>query len=338
MWFLLLMLSVSAFAQNEDIDLDILKKLDQNMPDYQPERNVYKAPEGVQGTRKYIYPNYHVTMPQLLASGVITGAVKKGARVIDMNDGTVYKAQRSFLVKFYRIEDEFGYRYLQAKGRPAYKVKGTSLEETSLETNLYEPPDQYTPAPTNKIVSDYNPKLRFLPEPVFYSGFVDGSYMKDLFNDRRARYGTTTQFGIQAMAKWNWPIKIGGAFHYERSTYLLHNDGRIIYTSPSIGPIFKTKDFVVLDFPFRFQMQYRLSPFARTDVHTRGGDLTLKFNSSDLAFAFEHPEKNRWGEFVLGLFFQAQWLDLRHQTTAVNVIANNQTNNSFGVSFSQVFE
>lgn len=337
MWWLLL-IPLSVFAKDPEIDVDILEKLDENMPSYHTESSPVGTDTGVQGPRKYIYPIKRVSLDQIRTSGTAVGAIKEGTHVVRLEDDKKFYIPKNMNVTYFLLEDEHGFKYLSSKGKILFKLDGDDVINTTAETNLFEPPDQYTPAPRNILVSEYDNKFRILPEPIFYAGLVDGSYMADLFNDERARYGKTTQFGMRAFAKWDWPIKAGLVFSYERSYYNLKNDGEVLYTSPSIGPAFRTRDFVIADFPFRFQTQYRVSPLARADIETRSEDLNLKFNSADLLFSIENPTKNRFGEFVLGFFFQAQWLNLRDQKTATKLIANNQSNNSYGISFSQVFE
>lgn len=337
MWWLLL-LSISAFAQDQEIDLKILEKLDEAMPNYQTEAPVVDTEVRTQGPRKYIYPIGQVSMAQITTSGTALGAVKAGAIIVRLEDDEKFVIPKNMNVTYFLLEDEKGFKYLSSKGKARYKILGDRIINTTADTNLFEPPDQYTPAPKNIIFAEYDRKLRVLPEPIFYAGFVDGSYMADLFNDERARYGKTTQFGFRTFANWDWPVLAGAVFSYERATYNLQNEGKVIYTSPSIGPLFKTKDFYLSDFSYRFQMQYRVSPFARADIETRGEDQNLKFNSSDFLVSVETPVKNYFGEFVVGFFFQAQWLNLKDQDTNTKLIANNQTNNSYGISLSQVFE
>ncbi len=337
MWWLLL-LPLTAFTQDKDLDIEAVERLSETMPDYQTEPPAVEFKEENVRARKFVYPIKAVTMAQITTSGIGLGSVKAGSYVIRIEDDVKMTVPKNMNIQYYRLEDERGFKYLVSKGKSKYKILSHQVIDTNEETNLFEPPDQYTPAPKNIIAAEYDDGFNFVPEPFFYAGFVDGSYMKDLFNDDRARYGNTSQFGIRGTAKWNWPIYAGAVFTYERSSYNLLNDGKVVYSSPSIGPMFKTKDFTILEFPFRFQTQFRVSPFARADTTFGDRQETIKFNSSDFLVAFEHPVKNGWGEFVLGLFVQAQWLNLKEQEGRTKVIANNQTNNSYGVSFSQVFE
>ena len=337
MWWLLL-LPLTALAADKDIDLNILDKLDENLPNYNtlpPETDTQTQGSG---PRKYIWPVGQVTLDQIRTSGTAVGALKEGTIVMSLEDDEKRFIPKNMKVTYFLREDENGFKYLSSKGKLRYRVWGDDVIETKEVTTLFEPPDQYTPAPKNTLFAEYDSKFHLMPEPIFYTGFVDGSYMKDLFNDKRARYGKTTQFGLRTFAKWNWPILAGIVLSYERSTYNLTGNGRVVYDSPSIGPAFRTRDYEILDFAFRFQMQYRVSPFARTHILKNNVETDIRFNSSDFLVSWEHPVKNGWGEFVLGLFFQAQWLDIRAQEEATRLIANNQTNNSYGISLSQVFD
>jgi hypothetical protein len=162
--------------------------------------------------------------------------------------------------------------------------------------------------------------------------------MKDLFNDENANSGVTNQYGVHVAADWNVPVKAGLVFHYEKSSYDLAGGGNVYYSCPSFGPQFKTKDLDFWGALIRFQTQFRVSPFARASAETTQGNVDFKFNSADLLVGAEHPIQNKLGEFVLGVYFQSQWLNIKDQPEIVSINASNEANKSFGLSFAQVFE
>jgi hypothetical protein len=167
---------------------------------------------------------------------------------------------------------------------------------------------------------------------------VRGDYTADLFEDKRARQGLTNQYGVHFFTQWKLPIKTGVVFHYERSSYRLRGGGNVIYNSFSLGPQLKTRDFEILDQPLRLQLMFRVGPMARMEAETAYGNGVFKFNSADLMASVERPVKNFLGEFVIGFFYQTQWLNLRDQKVPVRLRAANETNKAVGLSIAQVFE
>ena len=275
----------------------------------------------------------------ILESGTEYGHVQAGRYLVRIDDNKAVELTESFYGKFYKRQDDSGFKYIQSNdGSCVYKLKSEFFNSVELELALHEPPLKYTPAPTNIFHTDYDKKLIILPEVTILIGMVQGEYMKDLFNDNKAETGLTNQFGINFATDWILPVQAGFVFHYEKSSYSLRDGGNVLYSSPSIGPQFKTKDFDFWGEPIRFQTQFRSSPFARATAETSQGNVAFKFNSADLLFSVEHPIENRLGAFVLGLFFQNQWLNIKDQPEIVSIKASNHTNKSFGLSLAQVFE
>ena len=221
----------------------------------------------------------------ILESGTEYGHVQAGRYLVRIDDNKAVELTESFYGKFYKRQDDSGFKYIQSNdGSCVYKLKSEFFNSVELELALHEPPLKYTPAPTNIFHTDYDKKLIILPEVTILIGMVQGEYMKDLFNDNKA------------------------------------------------------KDFDFWGEPIRFQTQFRASPFARATAETSQGNVAFKFNSADLLFSVEHPIENRLGAFILGLFFQNQWLNIKDQPEIVSIKASNHTNKSFGLSLAQVFE
>jgi hypothetical protein len=332
-----LLLSFSAYAQ-DDLDLSAVKKLEEKLPLVQS-THVEEVQSTSVKTTRHKHPFRPVSFEKIIASETEYGHVRAGKNLIRLKDNQSVHLSEEFFGKFYRLQDELGFKYIQSRdGTCLYKIKSTDFTSVEPELVLYEPPMQYTPAPKNIIQSDYDKKLRLLPEASLSGGIVLGSYMRDLFNDSKAGIGLTTQYGMQFTTDWKVPMKVGGIVKYERSTYNLRGNGRVTYTSPSFGPVFKTKDFDMYGYPIRFQTQFRVSPFSKAFGQTVDGEVTFKFNSADLFITAEHPIKYQFGEFIVGFFFQSQWLNFRDQPEIVSIRASNQTNKAFGLTFAQVFE
>ena len=334
-WFLPLLIT-SAFAQ---VDLSAIKELDEELPEYQGYTLSGKDVDFERQNRRFRPPQRIISLDEIKQSGVSYGAIKERATLSSVADNKLYQTSRMIYVKYFNREDEQGFKYLQDEdGSVKWKIRGEAVEPIKEELTLYVPPHRYTPAPDNIVRAEYDKKLSIPPEVSFYAGIVQGDYMSDLLNDDKARSGLSNQYALHFFTQWKLPIKAGGVLHYENTSYKLSNGGQVLYTSISFGPQFKTKEFELGGHPLRFQTQFRVSPFSRASAETNEGNVTFKFNSADLLVSLERPIKNRYGEFVLGLYLQSQWLNLKDQTAPVQVKASNETNKSFGLSFAQVFE
>lgn len=331
MWWMLLLLTPVAFAQTE-VELKAIQDLNEDLPTFSEQRSSEETTVD-RRSGKYLPPKQIVSMEKILASGTQMGAVTNGVPVRNLQENKDYILSRRTFVRYFNLEDENGFKYIQNKnGTVTWRILSNYVEPIKEELAMYEPPLKYTPAPDNIVRAEYDKKLSIPPEVSFYAGAAQGDYMADLFNDSEASSGVTTQYGLHFFTQWKLPIKAGAVLHYEQTSY---NGGKIKYSSPSIGPQFKTKDFEILGQPLRFQTQFRVSSLAKVLAE---GNVTYKFNSADLLSSVERPFKNSLGEFVVGVFYQAQWLNLKDQSGTVHLKASNETNKSIGLSLAQVFE
>ena len=334
MWLFLLIIT-PAFAQ---VDLTAIQDLDDELPNYQDYKQSDEEVEFQRQNRKFRPPVRVVTQEEITSSGTQYGAIQAGTLIRNLKDNKNYKITKHMYVEYFNLEDENGFKYIQNKNADVkWRVRSEKIEPIKQELDLYVPPHRYTPAPDNIVRAEYDKKLSIPPEFSFYTGVVRGDYMKDLFEDNKARSGVSNQYGFHLFTNWKMPVKAGAVIHYEKSSYRLDNGGQVIYSSPSFGPQFKTRDYEILGNPLRLQAQFRVSPFATARAETVNGNVSLKFNSADFLVSIERPIENRFGQFVLGLYSQTQWLNLREQP-AVSLKAANETNKSIGISFAQVFQ
>ncbi len=331
-WLLLALFTTKAFAQ---IDVSPIRKFEEELPNFE---NFKQSDEEINIDRrsgKHVPPVRVIPLTEITKSGTQMGSVLAGVPFHNLTSDKNYKTSKQVYIRYFNLEDENGFKYIQNKdGTVTWRILSRFVEPIKEELALYVPPLKYTPAPDNIVRAEYDTKLSLRPEVTFLAGIVQGDFMQDLFNDPEAKSGSSTQYGVHLFTQWKLPIKAGAVFHYEKTTYKLSNGSQLIYSSPSFGPQFKTKEFEVFTHPLRFQTQFRISPFARA----ASDEVTYKFNSADLLASFERPVKNRWGEFVVGLYFQSQWLNLKDQSGDVKVQASNKTNKSIGLSFAQVFQ
>jgi hypothetical protein len=336
MIWLLLLLTTPAFAQ---MDLSAIKELDEELPNYS--ENI-ESDEDVlirRQSRRFRPPTRIISLEEIKGSGTQLGAIQPGVPVRNLETNKNFTITKPMYIRYFNQEDEHGFKYVQNKsGTVTWRILSRYVEPIKEEIALYVPPLRYTPAPDNIIRAEYDKKLHIPPEVSFYAGVVQGDFMKDLFNDNKAKSGLSNQYGLHFFTQWKLPVKAGAVLHYEKASYRLDDGGQVLYDAPSFGPQFKTKEFEIFGQAIRFQTQFRFSPFARASAETTAGKITYRFNSADLLTSIERPIKNRFGEFVLGFYFQSQWLNLKEQSSFVNVKATNETNKSFGLSLSQVFE
>ena len=341
-WMLLLLLTVPVMAQDsgdeenfDDIDLKTLQELEDQLPS----TSNMASPTYKTKATTHTAPVVHVEKSEIDESGIGFGVINKGKIIIRLSDDKAFRITDSFTTRYKLVEDELGFKHLVDKnGNSFYKTDSPNVIAINQELELYEPPLRYTPAPRVIARAEYDYSLRIRPEVSFYAGSVQGAYMADLFNDKTASNGYTTQYGVHYFTQWKLPILVGAVVHYEKSFYKLTGDGSINYSALSFGPQFKTRNFEFFGSPWRLQTQFRISPFANATADTSAGHESFKFNSADLLTSFEHPFENTWGEFVVGLFYQAQWLNLKSQKKNVSVNPSNEINASYGLSFSQVFQ
>lgn len=337
MIWLLFILSTSAFAQS-DSNLKAIQKLDEELPTFDEYEQSIEESEFDRQQRKFKPPYKLHSMEKIKASGTQMMSLSAGSPVRNLTDNKNYSLVKQTYVKVYNLEDEHGFKYIVSKdGSVKWRVQSRFTNPIKQELELYEPPTKYTPAPKNIVRAEYDKKLTIRPEFNFYAGIVQGDFMKDLFNDNKASSGTSTQYGVHFFTDWKLPIKVGAVLHYERASFELSDGGKVDYSSISLGPQIKSREFEIFEQPIRFQMHFRVSPLAKATAETASGAVNYKFNSADVLTSIERPIKNSWGEFVLGAYFQAQWLNLKDQSDEVSVEASNEINKSFGLSLAQVF-
>jgi hypothetical protein len=337
MWPIIFILSSLSIA--EEIDLSEIKDLEEKIPSYQLNSfSDTKENQAKRTTNKFNPPGEVVHLNSIITSETKRGAITSGVPIVRITDNKVFNLNRSIFVRYFEREDELGFKYLKNNDDSCtYKIKSNFVSPIENDIALYEPPEKYTPAPLSRTKISYDNKLNLRPEASFYAGHAMGDYMKDLFNDPKARTGMTTQYGLHFFTDWKLPLKAGAVLNYEKTTYGLEG-GSLQYSSLSFGPQFKTKNFDFSGDPYRFQIQLRVSPFARANAQTDTDSKQVKFNSTDILASLEHPLKNSWGEFVLSAFFQSQWLNIKQQSELVKIRGSNKMNTSIGFAIAQVFD
>jgi hypothetical protein len=283
--------------------------------------------------RNFERPYRIIKIEEIQKSGTHLAAAKKGSILHDLKTQEQKIVPKDTWIKVFDLEDENGFKYIQNEdGSVTWKMPGRMIESLKEDLKMYEEPRTYTPAPVI-TKSFFDQKINPSPELIFYSGIIHGNFMQDLFDDSNASHGVTNQYGVHLFGRWASPIQAGGVIHFEKSNYSSSSGNYITYSSLSFGPGLKSKDFN-FKFPFRIQTQFRIGPMASANSKER----SFNFYSNDFMSSIEIPTKNFLGEFVFGLYYQKQWLNLKNQSRSVEIESDGKTNDSYGVSLSQVFE
>lgn len=322
----------------DDIDLSAIEELEQNLPDYKseeiddPSMQTRRAQE-----RRYRPPRQIIRMSEIETSGIEYGSIRPGIPVTNVKTNKTKIISRPIFVKSYRQADENGFRYLINKGgETVFKVSVDHLDPLREETALYVPPTKYQPVLVRKNISDFDTKLRFVPEIGGGGDIVSSGFISDLLNDTKANSGYSSRVFANLYTDWNLPVKIGATIHFERSFYKV-DAGRAETSSLSFGPMAKTKNFSVINTPMRLMTQFRLGPFATMNYENQLGSGTFKFNTYAILAALEFPIKNFLGEFTFAPYYQQQWFNLKDQQEIVKLKSKSTSNSSVGLMISQAF-
>ena len=333
----LFILPLHLVAQDE-IDLSTIEELEQNLPSYQstevddPSSQTRRAQE-----RRYRPPRQIITMGEIEMSGIEYGSIRPGIPVADVKTNKSKIISRPIYVKSYRLSDENGFRYLINKdGETTYKVSVDHFDPIKEETSLYVPPTKYQPVLVRRNISDYDTKLRIVPEIGGGADLVSSSFISDILNDTEANSGYSSRVFANAYTDWKLPVKVGATVHFERSFYKV-DAGRAETSSLSFGPLARSKNFSLWETPVRFMGQFRLSPFTTMSYENSLGSGTFKFNTYAILAAVEFPMKNFLGEFTLAPYYQQQWFSLKDQQEIVKLKSKSTSNSSFGLMISQAF-
>lgn len=320
----------------EDLDLSAIKELEQKLPKFkqseidQTEQNFRAQNRRYQPSRKI------VTFEEIKKSPLLEGSLNSGVPVVELETNTAYNLPRAIYVKYHRLPDEFGNLYLVTNDfKVTHKVSSDYLSPVEIDLAMNPKPRYFSEAPVLKL-REVDTLLKLDHEVFAQLGFNQGSYFKDL-SGRAMSSGDTILAGYQFITNWKLSLKLGAHLKYEKSSFLAKDGTTMTYTSPTIGVTLRTRNFNLEEIPVRFQTMFGLSPFSRLVVLASDKSSEFKFNSFDINNSLQFPLENFWGEWSLGIFHQAQWLNIKSQSDEASLKATNRINTSFGLSLSQVF-
>ncbi len=333
----LLILPLHLVAQDE-IDLSTIEELEQNLPDYKTSdtddqsAQIRRAQE-----RRYRPPRQIIHMSEIEVSGVEYGSIRPGIPVTNVKTNSTKIISRPIYVKSYRLPDENGFRYLINKdGETVFKVSVEHFDPIKEETTLYVPPTKYQPVLVHKNISDYDTKLRVVPEVGGGADIVSSSFVSDILNDSEANFGYSSRVFANIYTDWKLPVRVGATAHFERSFYKV-SGGKAETSAFSFGPLARSKNFSIGETEFRLMGQFRLSPFSSMNYENSIGSGTFKFTTYAVMAAIEFPIQNFIGEFTIAPYYQQQWFTLKDQQEIVKLESKTNSNASFGLMLSQAF-
>lgn len=325
---------LSLFIQSAYADDSVLRdltKFEKNDRAYIEETYKRKRnPEQYKHIDRFIY------LDEILESPEELGAVKEGSFVYTLDNKKKFFLDRMIYVRFHKQPDDQGFKYLvNNNGDIIHKVKSEDITSIAPETVMYEPPHSYTPAPEREVIY-WDEKLKTKLELGFAFSMMKADFVQDLLNLDSAPTAQMNHVGLNYMADWDWPVRVGIAAYYQYAEF--NTDGGISeFSSISFGPLFKSKELYPFKHPMRLNAQVRYSPFGKMDVNVSTGSTSFDFNTTDLLLGVEFPFQNQWGEFVVLLFSHTQWLNLKNQVEIVNIEPSNRPNQALGIGISQVF-
>lgn len=325
----LALLPCALFAQ-EGLHLETLRKL----PDAENTSSTFVG-ESRSTFKPIIRP---IKWEEIKRGGTEKIHLKENASIIRLKDQEKIFLPAGKFITVFSVPDEHGFKYILTDAKSIdYKVHFSHLEPIKLVTDLYEPPHHYTVAPPI-FIKKFDRSLRIIPEATLRTGFQSGDFMRDLFRGADGK-GHAQQYSASVFTEWELPLKVGFAAALENATYGLEDGGKVYYSSPSFGPLFQSRDYNLgEDFLIRGAAELRYSPFAQARSESPAGDQNLKFNSTDFLISLKHPIENGLGNFLLGVFYQLQWLNIKNQDELVDIQTSQATNKSFGLTFSQAFK
>lgn len=330
----MLIVLLSFFISSAHAQIKELSELDVRTPIFVEEKKELRKYRIHKNKFEPTHPS--VGLEEILSSPEELGVVKAGTYIYHLDNSKKLLLDKDIYIRFHRQPDEQGFKYLVSKnGDIKYKVETLYIFSIAQETVMYEPPHSYTPAPERKRVF-WDEKLSTKFELGVAASVVRANFLKDLLNLDNTPEGRMNHFGLNYLADWDWPVKIGLGVYYQKASF--DTDGETTnFSSVSFGPIFKSKNFYPGNIPLRLQAQIRYSPFAKMDVSTSNGSTGFDFNTTDLLAGVEFPFQNNWGEFVVSLFTHYQWLNLKNQDEIVNIESSSKPNQAIGLGISQVF-
>lgn len=277
-----------------------------------------------------------VGLEEILTSPEELGVIKAGTFIYTMENSRKVFVDQDINVRFHRMPDEQGFKYLISKnGDIKFKVETKYIHSIAPETVMYEPPHSYTPAPEREFIR-WDQKLNAKYQLGVASSYMKADYLQDLLNLGSSPSGQMNHISGSVIADWEWPIKVGLGAHYQRAQFNT-DGGTTNFSTFSFGPIFKSKTFYPNEVAVRLNAQISYSPLGKMDVNISRGSTGFKFNSTDLHLGVEFPFPNRWGEFNVELFIHQQWINLKDQEEIVSLESSNKPNQAIGLGLSQVF-
>lgn len=329
--YLPLLLSLNALAQVSDNEtiLDVKKRF-KPIERFSEARHI--------NTPIYEYPYRPVTLPTIRISKVVQKALKRNAPIQNIKTFKLVTNDERVLVNVHELSDEKGFFYIVEKnGDVIRRVQMQFLEPVDVVTTMYEPPKEYVEIEKPRNVSPDDPAAGLISQFALRIGQTRSNWTADLLNDTRAANGVSTTLATNLLLDWREEFRLGATLQYETSTHN-YEGGAAQYKNPSFGLMIQSPPSYWGGGPWRVGAQFRTGPFATLELpNVNGRPSEVKLRTTTIQFDWQYFNKNRWGEWSIGLAFQRDYPKIRRQTNAAFLESDARTNDQVGLFVTQGF-
>lgn len=286
----------------------------------------------------YEYPHRPVTLPTIRISKVVQKALKKNAPIQNINTFKLETNEERVLVNVHELADEKGFFYLVEKnGDVIRRVQMYYLEPVDVVTTMYEPPKEYIEIDKPKNISPDDPEAGLISQFALRMGQTSSKWTADLLNDAKAANSISTTLSTNLMLNWREEFRLGATLQYETSTHS-YEGGTAQYKNPSFGFMIQSPPSYWGGGPWRVGAQFRTGPFATLQLpNLNGRPSDVKLRTTTIQLDWQYYNKNRWGEWSLGIAAQRDYPKIRRQTNAAFLESDARTNDQIGLFVTQGF-
>lgn len=287
-------------------------------------------------TRKYSYAEKEarkIGLKDLVKSGTFIGVIRRGTKLVHLRTGKLHYNQKLITVKAYRRSDYEGYKLLINKnGFSTYKVLANQIESIKTISRLYEEPAKYQEVSKKLKSNIIESQLNLKGQLNFHFGISQSQLLKELARTNK-NSGQTTRYEGQIYSQFKFPVHLGFTINYENIEASFSDGTRYSLSALSLGPMAKTKTLFWGEAEYSFFTQVRHAVFAKAQV--KSAIFTGDYNLSQTSFVLggERRVKLFFGDIMVGLNYQRQWMKPSSENLPTNFKSENNTSDAYVLSF-----
>jgi hypothetical protein len=337
--FLLIFITFSAFAVKpasveDDVDFSPVERLNVIRKARQLKVNKTRV-ERIQRNTK---PRRETKMQQIISSELIDVAIVAGTELIKFESNQRYVTKHNLTLKIYAQTDDFGFFYVKQKNNLVkFKVHRTKVTFLNQVTQMYEPPEIYTPKKFEK-------KLEFFDKNLYTSHaigldyeFVNSKFTSEVLGEKTAITGIITGYSYTFLTDWDFPIDFGVTAKLENTSF---DEGFYDYITNRtflISGTFKSKTIWVGTSRYKVAGKIGRSLLSRLTTRYLGGVDRFDLQTYTFELGVERHFENFLGSFAIGLSYKKRWIQLEDSTSSSFINDLNTNDTSYGVYFAQRF-